>query len=177
MLGFKAFLYENWFAADDNKHLERRKSLDVQLGAPKHTKEIKRYIKNSKPVNDALLSGKNHSDVEHIDRFIENNKIPKKLNVYSALGRNAHKSLIENGRTPTYISSSPHKDSAKGYSVKSEDGYHHIAHIELPENSLAVHLGGHENEVLIARNQNLKHLGAKTVEEGDKKFKIHKFGV
>lgn len=177
MLGFKAFLSEGWFSTNDNTHLERRKSFDAQLGTPKHTSEIKKYMKNSKPVNSALLSGQDHPDVEHIDRFIESNRLPTKLHVYSALGRNTHKTLIDQESSPAYLSSSPLKDVAKDYAVKSDDGHHHIAHIELPANASAVHLGGHENEVLIGRNQKLQYQGTRTIEDGDKTFKIHKFGV
>ena len=123
------------------------------------------------------MAGQTHPDVSSIDDFIKSNKIPTKLHVYSALGKNSHINLLDKGSTPTFLSSSPHKDVAKGYTVKSDDGYHHIAHITLPENSTAVHLGGHENEVIIGRNQKMQYHGSTTVEEGDKKYKVHKFSV
>jgi hypothetical protein len=177
MITFKQFLYENWFDKNDNTHLSRRKSFDEQLGKTKSPVEIKRYIKDSKPVNNALLSGDNHPDVNAIDSFIEKNKIPTKLHVYSALGKNAHETLLDKKQTPTYLSSTPHKDVAKGYAVKSDDGYYHIAHIVLPEKASAVHVGGHENEVIIGRNQKFQYHDSTTVEEGDKKYKIHKLSL
>jgi len=177
MITFKQFLYENWFDINDNTHLSRRKSFDKQLGEPESNKEIKQYIKDSKPVNNALLAGKTHPDVSSIDAFIKSNKIPTKLHVYSALGKNSHIDLLGKGSTPTFISSSPHKDVAKGYTVISDDGYHHIAHIILRGNSTAVHLGGHENEVIIGRNQKFQYHGSTTVEEGNKNYMVHKFSV
>lgn len=175
MKSFKQFLYEGWFESDDNTHLKRRESIADQIGTPKLTKHIKKYMKDSKPVNSSLISGKEHPDTEHIDEFINSNRLLKKLHVYSALGNNAHEQMISNGFTPSYLSSTPHKTVAQDYASKSDDGHHHIAHIELPEGSAASHLGGHENEVLIGRGQKLNYQGTKTVEDGKNKYKIHKF--
>lgn len=177
MFTFKEYIRENWFEVNDNSHLKRRESLSKQLGAHNLTEPIKNYINNSKPVNKALLAGKSHHDVDSIDEFIENNKLPTKLHVYSALGKNAHQALIDQNQTPTYLSTTPHKDVAKGYAVKSDDGYHHIAHIVLSPNSSATHLGGHENEVLIDRGQKLQYHGTRIVKEGEKNYKVHKFSI
>jgi hypothetical protein len=183
MLSFKNFIQENWFEKNDNTHLPRRKSISDQFETKKPSKDeasvLKRYIKDSKPVNQSLLAGNQHPDVEKLNSFINNNKMQSKLHTYSALGFDPEKKLDSQRKwkSEAYLSVTPHKDIAKDYATKDENGIQHIAHITLNTNDPAAHIGTHEDEFLIQQGVTYKHHGSIDVEEGNKKFRIHKMSI
>jgi hypothetical protein len=182
MFSFKRFILENWFEKNDNTHLKRRVSFSQQLSTSKTPDEsgaIERFIKNSKPVNKSLLSGKDHPDVKIIDRVVDKNRLPVDLHAYSSLTFDP-KTKIDNKnemRLPAYLSMTPHKDVAKDYATKDKNGVHHIAHIELKKGQPATYVGTHEDELILGRDQTMHYHGSVDVEDGDKKYRIHKMSV
>lgn len=183
MLSFKKFIAENWFDRNDNIHLKRRVPFRQQFVSsidPDETGAIKRYIKNSKPVNTELISGKTeHPDIKIIDRVVDKNRLPVDLHAYSALSFDPKSKVDENSeiRLPAYLSVTPHKDVAKSYATKDKKGIHHMAHIELKKGNPAATIGTHEDELILARDQTFKYHGHIDVEDGDMKYRIHKMSV
>ena len=184
MLSFKSFILESWFEKNDNTHLRRRSTIQDQIGRPTPSKEetgaIKRYVKNSKPVNKVLISGTSeHPDIKHLDSYLEKNKLPVDLHAYSAVDYNPKDKLNDEKELslPAYMSVTPHKDVAKGYTSPDKNGIHHIIHVMLKKGDTAAPLGTHEDEVLIGRGQTMNYHGSVDFEDGDKKYRIHKMSI
>ena len=184
MLSFKSFILENWFEKNDNTHLRRRSTIQDQIGKPTPSKEetgaVRRYEKDSKPVNTSLRAGSSeHPDIEHLDKFINKNKLPIDLHVYSAIKFNPEDRINDKKQMlhTEYLSTTPHKDVAKGYTSPDKNGIHHIIHVMLKKGDTAAPLGTHEDEVLIGRGQTMNYHGSVDFEDGDKKYRIHKMSI